>query len=212
MHRMKRAFILDLDNTIYPVSSIAGELFGQLFKLIDEHLLHADPEHVQQAKDELTRRPYQHVAKDFNFGEELTTKGMALLNNITFDQPMQPYDEYATIKEIEIEKYLVTTGFTRLQMSKIKMLGIEADFKAVYVVDPELSSLSKKDIFEQIMQENGYEAADLLIIGDDPKSEIKAATELGIDTFLFDPGDKHHDAQVTYRSKDYKDVVKIASK
>jgi hypothetical protein len=30
---MKRVLILDLDNTIYPVSSIADHLFARLFKL-----------------------------------------------------------------------------------------------------------------------------------------------------------------------------------
>lgn len=34
---MKRALILDLDNTIYPVSSIADNLFGQLFGVLDQH-------------------------------------------------------------------------------------------------------------------------------------------------------------------------------
>ncbi|RFZ85342.1 HAD family hydrolase [Mucilaginibacter terrenus] len=208
---MKHVLILDLDNTIYPVSSIAGKLFGELFKLIDEHLLPADNEAVEKAKDELTRRPYQHVADEFGFSEELKEKGMQLLNNITFDEPMQPYAAYDDLRAITVDKYLVTTGFTKLQMSKVKMLGIEADFKGIYIVDPERSSQTKKDIFQQIMTDNGYTAEDALVIGDDPKSEIKAAVELGIDTFLFDPHDKHGDATVTYRSADYQDVIRIVT-
>lgn len=206
---MKRVLIIDLDNTIYPVSSIAGKLFGELFRLIDEHLLPVDEDRATKAKDELTRRPYQYVAHDFNFGPELTARGMHLLNNFKLDGPMHTFEEYADLRAIEIDKFLVTTGFTNLQMEKVKMLGIEADFKGIYIVDPEKSSQTKKDIFELIMQENGYTTADVLVIGDDPKSEIKAAVELGIDTFLFDPHDQHGDAVVTYRSKDYKDVLKI---
>lgn len=206
---MKRALILDLDNTIYPVSSIAGHLFGQLFQLIDEHLEPGDSDMVTKAKDELTRRPYQHVADEFGFSAGLKAKGMEMLNNIELTEPMHTFEEYADLRSLNIEKFLVTTGFTKLQMSKVKMLGIEADFKAVYVVDPEKSTQTKKDIFQQIMQENGYTTGDVLVIGDDPKSEIKAATDLGIDTFLFDPGDRHSDATVTYRGKDYKEVVRI---
>ncbi len=33
----KKAIILDLDNTIYPVSSIGEELFKDLFRLIEEY-------------------------------------------------------------------------------------------------------------------------------------------------------------------------------
>ncbi|TFF37294.1 HAD family hydrolase [Mucilaginibacter psychrotolerans] len=206
---MKRVLILDLDNTIYPVNSIANHLFGQLFKLIDEHLEPTDSEMVNKAKDELTRRPYQHVADEFGFSAELKAMGMEMLNNIELDVPMRAFEQYAQIQNIAIDKYLVTTGFTKLQMSKVKMLGIEADFKGIYIVDPEKSSQTKKDVFANIMAENGYTAKEVLVIGDDPKSEIKAAVELGIDTFLFDPGDRYTDATVTYRGKDYTDVVKI---
>jgi putative hydrolase of the HAD superfamily len=206
---MKRVLILDLDNTIYPVNSIANHLFGHLFKLIDERLEPADSDMVNKAKDELTRRPYQHVADEFGFSAELKAAGMEMLNNIELDIPMHAFEQYVQIQSIAIDKYLVTTGFTKLQMSKVKMLGIEADFKGIYIVDPEKSSQTKKDVFTNIMAENGYAPEDVLVIGDDPKSEIKAAVELGIDTFLFDPGDRHTDATVTYRGKDYMDVVRI---
>jgi putative hydrolase of the HAD superfamily len=207
---MKRALILDLDNTIYPVSSIAERLFGELFKLIDEGL--EDRSVAAAAKIELTRRPYQHVADEFGFGTELKDKGVQLLNNLTFDSPMQAFSEYEDIRAIKIDKYLVTTGFTKLQMSKVKMLNIEADFKQVYVVDPDLSDLTKKDIFAIIMKDNGYAVNEVLVIGDDPQSEIKAALELGIDTFLFDPENKYPHANVTYKGADYKELAAIIKK
>ncbi|TSD67315.1 HAD family hydrolase [Inquilinus sp. KBS0705] len=206
---MKRVLILDLDNTIYPVSQIADHLFGRLFTMIDEELAEEDRQAAEEAKHELTRRPYQQVADDFGFSNELKTKGLELLKNCTYDLPMQPYDEYDTLRNIAIDKFLVTTGFTKLQMSKVKMLDIAADFKQVYVVDPEESDQTKGDIFNKIMQENGYALGDVLVIGDDPKSEIKFAKELGIETFLFDPESKHPDAEVTYRGTDYSEIERI---
>jgi putative hydrolase of the HAD superfamily len=204
---MKRALILDLDNTIYPVSSIAERLFGKLFKLIDEEL--EDKSAAAAAKLELTRRPFQHVADEFGFGTELKDKGIQLLNNLAFDSPMQAFSEYEDIRAINIDKYLVTTGFTKLQMSKVKMLNIEADFKQVFVVDPDLSNLTKKDIFAMIMKDNGYAVNEVLVIGDDPQSEIKAALELGIDTFLFDPENKYPHVNATYKGADYKELAEI---
>ncbi|MFA6085811.1 HAD family hydrolase [Mucilaginibacter sp.] len=209
---MKRVLILDLDNTIYPVSSIAEHLFGKLFKLIDENLGEEDKLAATKAKGELTRRPYQHVADEFGFSDELKAQGMEMLRNCKFEEPMYPYDEYHLLRQIPIDKFLVTTGFTKLQMSKVEMLNIGADFKQVYVVDPEQSGQTKKDVFQKIMKENGYTTEEVLVIGDDPNSEIKAAMELGIDTFLFDPLDKYTNQGVTYHARDYRDVGEIVNK
>ena len=209
---MKRVLILDLDNTIYPVSSIANHLFDKLFKLIDENLGEADRQAAQKAKEELTRRPYQHVADEFGFSDELKQQGMQMLSNIRFEEPMYPYEQYNDLRQIPIDKFLVTTGFTKLQMSKVEMLNIGSDFKQIYVVDPAQSTQTKKDVFLKIMQENGYATEEVLVIGDDPKSEIKAAMELGIDTFLFDPMDKYTNQGVTYHARDYRDVAGIVNK
>ncbi len=87
------------------------------------------------------------------------------------------------------------------------MLSIEGDFEELHIVDPEISKLTKKDVFEDIMQRHKYSPDDLLVVGDDPESEIKAATELGIETFLFDPDDSHPYALVTYKNKQLKGVL-----
>jgi len=206
---MKRALILDLDNTIYPVSSIAENLFGQLFKLIDESAGNLNYEDLQHAKEELTRRPYQSVADKYNFGDELKNMGISILREFTYNLPMQPFEEYHHIKSTPLTKFLVTTGFSKLQWSKVKMLGIEADFAEVHIVDPEVSKQTKKDVFADILKRHHYNADEVLVIGDDPESEIKAATELGIETFLFDPENKHQNALVTHKSPKLRDVISI---
>ena len=47
---MKRVLILDLDNTIYPVKSIANDMFDFLFELIDEELGATDSQKAEEAK------------------------------------------------------------------------------------------------------------------------------------------------------------------
>ena len=205
---MKSALILDLDNTIYPVSSIAENLFEQFFEMLDKDP-DVDSSVIHQAKSEITRRPFQQVADDFNFSQSFKDKGIELLNIITYNGPMQPYTDYRYIKEITIDKFLVTTGFTKLQNSKITKLGIANDFKEIHIVDPEISPKTKKDIFQNLMDKYGYQPADILVIGDDPESEIKAAKALGIDTFLYDPHHKHLNASATYRSHSMARVLSI---
>lgn len=208
---MKKAIILDLDNTIYPVSSIADHLFNELFNFLDQHIAGEGIEHINNAKEDLKRIPYQKVADKYQFSELVKNKGLELLNNIEYNRPMQAFDDYKHIREINITKFLVTTGFSKLQWSKVKMLNIEADFEAIHIVDPELSPLTKKDIFALILEKYDYKPEDVLVIGDDPESEIKAASELGIDTFLYDPENTHPNAQVTYRSQNLKDAAAIVA-
>jgi putative hydrolase of the HAD superfamily len=204
---MKKAIILDLDNTIYPVSAIADELFERFFLMLESDSESMNFQILEQAKDAITRMPFHAVADKYNFSLELKNKGIELLKTLTYDLPMQPFADYHLIKVIPIKKFLVTTGFTNLQRSKIKMLGIEGDFEEIHIVDPEISSITKKDVFARIMKRYHYDAEDLLVIGDDPESEIRAALELGIDTFLFDPGSKYANAKSTFKSQKLKEVI-----
>ena len=209
---MKRALILDLDNTIYPVSSISENLFASLFETLDQHagiINVSDAERVNKIKDEMTRRPFQYIADEFGLNTALRNKMVDILKNISYDLPMQPFEDYQHIQSISLDKFLVTTGFSKLQWSKVKMLGIESDFKAIHIVDPEVNQQTKKDVFAQIMVTHNYIPEDLLVIGDDPRSEIKAANALGIETFLYDPENKYPDAQVTYRAVKLKEVADI---
>jgi len=205
---MKKALILDLDNTIYPVSSILGNLFSEIFSLIDvaDYL----SEQVKlNAKDELTRRPYHLVADKYNFSDELKEYGHDLLKEITYNQPMQPFGEYEYIRSSALIKFLVTIGFTKLQWSKVKMLDIEKDFAEIHIVDPELSTRTKKDVFADILKRHHLSSSEVLVIGDDPESEIKAAMELGIDTFLYDPEHRHPDVPATFKSLSLKDALDL---
>ena len=209
---IKKALIFDLDNTIYPVSAIADNLFAKLFAVLDEYsgaINLGDDDRVSKIKEEMTRRPFQYIADKYELNKELNDMMVDTLRTMTYDLPMQPFDDYHHLREIPLDKFLVTTGFVKLQMSKVIQLGIEHDFKEIIIVDPDVSSKTKKDVFAGIMQKYNYQPSDLLIIGDDPDSEIKAAMELGIDTFLFDPSGIYLKAKTTHRSSSLKEVFSI---
>jgi len=209
---MKKALIFDLDNTIYPVSAIADNLFAKLFAVLDEYsgsINMGDDDRMSKIKEEMTRRPFQYIADKYELDKELNDKMVDTLRTMTYDLPMQPFEDYHHLRNIHLDKFLVTTGFVKLQMSKVIQLGIEQDFKEIIVVDPDVSGKTKKDVFTEIMQKHNYQPADLLVIGDDPDSEIKAAMELGIDTFLFDPKGIYPGAASTHQSNDLKHVLNI---
>ena len=211
---MKKALILDLDNTIYPVSCIAENVFADLFAILDQHAetINADDaDKVDKIKDEMTRRPFQYIVDEFSVNEEVSDKMTDILRNMVYLQPMTPFEDYQHVRSIPLDKFLVTTGYPKLQWSKVRMLGIENDFRYIHIVDPDVSQQTKKDVFAEIMQTHNYTPGDLLVIGDDPESEIKAAQALDIETVLYDPWNKYPTKKSTFRIESLKAIQTILS-
>ena len=203
-----KKIILDLDNTIYPVNSIGEKLFRPLFDLISKKEYGFTEQDIEKAKIQIMRIPFQKVAHMFNFPETLTQDALELLRNLRYDNKIEYFIEYNNVKGLKTDKFLLTTGFTNLQQSKIRSLDIENDFKEIFIVDPDHSNFTKKDIMMQIMDKYQINKEELLVVGDDPESEIKSANELNIKTFLLDSGGEYSANISTYSGKTLTDVIK----
>lgn len=203
----KKAIIYDLDNTLYTVATIGAKLFASLFALLEKEGIPADQ--MPLIKDAVMRKPFQVVAQEQHFSNELTQKGLDLLKHLTYNEQIELHDDYEEIKKLPQERFLVTTGFTELQYSKIRSLGIEPDFKEVHVIDPMSTRQTKKTVFADIMQRHQYTPADVLVVGDDPESEIRAANESGIDAVLYDKQNRHPSYTATARITDFKELQKL---
>jgi putative hydrolase of the HAD superfamily len=138
---------------------------------------------------------------------ELKDHAIELLKTLEHHGPIVPFGDFEVIRKINVDKFLVTTGFLKMQQSKIRALGFE-DFKETFVVDPTLTSDTKKDIFTKILKKYNLKHGNVLVIGDDPDAEIKAAAELGIDSVLYDRENLHKQAGATYRVSNYNDLLK----
>jgi putative hydrolase of the HAD superfamily len=185
----KSVLIFDLDNTIYPVSSIAENLFEKLFAVIEKSGEYKGD--FEAVKLEIQRTPFQKVAGAFSFSEQLLNNCMEVHSNLTYDDPMQYFPDYKLVKELPQTKFLVTSGFSKLQHSKIENLGIRNDFKEIIILDLQQSNETKKDIFKRLLEKYKYLKKEVLIVGDDIKSEIQAGEELGIDTVIYDRLEKY---------------------
>ncbi len=200
----KKAIILDLDNTIYPVSSIGDRLFKSLFQLIRESGEYSG--HFNQIRFEIMRRPFQYIADEFSFSESLKSDCFKLLSHLTYDEKMQPFDGYEALLTIPCRRFLVTTGYTKMQYSKIKQLGIETDFEAIFVIDPDRSALTKRDLFEKILADYNFSVDEVLVVGDDLNSEIFHAKALGIETVLYDYLSQHQESEDQNVIRNHKDL------
>ncbi len=77
--------------------------------------------------------------------------------------------------------FLVTSGFRRYQESKIRALGFERLFEAIQIdaID-EAERKGKQEIFKDILTTYRLGAAEVLVVGDNPDSEIEAGNVVGM--------------------------------
>lgn len=203
--KQKQAIILDLDNTIYPAAAIGKEVFAPLMELIRESNDFNDQ--IPEIEQEINRKPFQQVAAKFGFSPTFANECYFLLMRMTYDKPIDPFEDYMLLQKLPLNRYLVTSGFKNLQWSKIHNLGIEQDFKEIHVVDALTSNLTKKDVFADILDRAGLQPEDVLVIGDDPENEIKAAKELGIDYVLYDKNGLHTTFAAPGKIRNYLNVL-----
>lgn len=203
---MKKALIFDLDDTIYPTKSVADKMFAELYALIKKQV----SENVfEKVKEDLLTTPFQKVADRYKFSKELKQEGMKLCLEMEYNEPIKYFDDYRHVKDLAIDKFLVTAGYTRLQKSKIKQLGIEKDFKEIFIPDPAETGGDKKEVFEQILNKYHYQPSEVLVIGDNPEAELAAAKELDIETYLYDVEGKYSPALADYYGNNYNNLKDI---
>lgn len=201
---MKKAIIFDLDNTIYPVPQIGSKLFAPVFELIEQDGHHRD---LEKIKDEIMRRPFQKVAKDHHFSEELTRKCIDLLKELAYNGAIEPFADFEVVRHLPVAKFLVTTGFTKMQQSKIDMLELANEFKEIHIIDLTISQKGKKDVFADIIQRYEYDKEEVLVVGDDINAEIKAAQELGVDAVWYDKYNRYEAIEGVKKISDYRKLV-----
>jgi len=200
-----KAIIYDLDNTIYPVSSIGDKLFGPVFDLIAASGKHN--ESLDDIRKAIMRTPFRLVAQRHGFSDELTQQGIHLQEAMDYQGEILPFEDYPEIRHIPGERFLVTTGFRTMQLSKIRQLGIDEDFKEIHVVNP--VETSKKEVFADILRRYSYNPEEVLVIGDDPESEIAAAKALGIPTVLYDKTDSFGEKEADHKIKHFSELAAI---
>lgn len=180
----KKTIIFDLDNTIFPVASIGEKLYAALLKLIENDGRYTGDFNLIKTK--IFRKPFQDVAREHNFAEELTRKGLEIQTDLSYDETIYTFPNFDVVRALPQTKFLVTAGFTKVQNSKIDQLGVRDLFTEIFILDRTKTDMRKKECFEQILSKYALDKKDVLIVGDDVNSEIQAGIDLGIDTLVYD--------------------------
>jgi FMN phosphatase YigB (HAD superfamily) len=181
---MIRAIIFDLDNCLSAADEPGKGFLEPVFDAIRRaNRGRLSDEALVEAFSDCWRHPLDFVAKKHEFTEDMLTAGWAVSVRLEVATPMRGYTDLRTLAELPVLRFLVTSGFRRLQESKIKALGFEPLFTAIYVdaID-EADRKGKRSTFEGILNDYRLRPEEVLVVGDNPDSEIEAGNQLGITT------------------------------
>ena len=111
------------------------------------------------------------------------------------NQPMVGYRDLAVLKELPVQKFLVTSGFRRLQESKIRARDFASWFVATHVDSlDEPARKGKHGLFQELLASHRLGPEEVLVVGDNPDSEIEAGNRLGMKTIqILRPGGPRSD-------------------
>ena len=87
------------------------------------------------------------------------------------------------LKRAGVRIFITTFGDVETQHAKIAALGLDREraIEKIYVAD-RAKRVTKESAFRQIQAETGIPAVQILVVGDRPMSEIRAAKALGMHT------------------------------
>ena len=179
-----KALIFDLDNCLAPAREVGEALYAPAFAAIRQANQGGLSEQLlEEAFAEIWRHPLDWVAAKYHFSEAMRAAAWRVFGTMEVTHPMFGYGDLAVLAELPGQRFLVTSGFRRLQESKIRALKLAPLFTACYVdaID-EPDRLGKQGLFERIMKEYGLQPAEVLIVGDNADSEIAAGNRLGMRT------------------------------
>ena len=181
---MIKAIIFDLDNCLAASDEPGRDLLAPTFDAIRRanHGTLSD-DTLERAFDECWGHSLDAVAKKYGFSDEMLAAGRAENERAEVKVPMHGYPDLDAIRALPAKLFLVTSGFRRLQESKVRALGVAPLFERVYIdaID-EPGRKGKEKIFAEILREYALEPPEALVVGDDPDSEIAAGNRLGIPT------------------------------
>ncbi len=181
---MIRAIIFDLDNCLSAADEVGRDLLEPVFVAIRRaNNGKLSGEALEEALADCWYYPLDFVAREHGFSDEMFAAAWEVATRTEVKTPMRGYSDIGMLAELPALLFLVTSGFRRYQESKIRALGFERLFEAIYIdaID-DAARKGKQVIFKDILTTYRFAAAEVLVVGDNPDSEIEAGNRLGIIT------------------------------
>ena len=104
---------------------------------------------------------------------------------------------------------IISNGFKEVQYRKIASSGLRPYINHVVLSEEVGVQKPDRQIFEHALHLLGLTPQDVLMIGDNPETDIKGAMDMGIDTIYFSPYKKEEIIMPTYTVRSLKEIMNI---
>jgi YjjG family noncanonical pyrimidine nucleotidase len=94
--------------------------------------------------------------------------------------------------------HIITNGFSEIQSTKMSSSGIHGYFKSVVTSEKAGHKKPSKEIFDFALQQNNLHPTEVIMIGDNPLTDIGGARNANIDTVFFNPEGVKHETETTH--------------
>jgi HAD superfamily hydrolase (TIGR01549 family) len=179
---MIKAIIFDLDFCILDNSTLPEGVIDS----VTEPLFSSDlPEgKKREIRAAMKGNALEHTLKEHKVPDAIAEAMRQAYREVELhpDLVIKTYGDEDVIATLSTKNILVTSGFRKFQQSKIDLLNIKHLFDEIIIDLNDDSTLwkGKKQIFIELLQKEGWKPEEVLVVGDNPKSELSAAKELGI--------------------------------
>ena len=184
MRPIIQAIIFDLDSCLSAPDEVGRELREPGFEAMEAaNRGVVSTEQLQKARDDYWRMPFDKLAEKYHFSPEMIAVGWSVFSELEISEPMKGYPDLVMLHAFPEQLFLVTTGFRKLQESKVRALGIRPLFREV-VIDAidEAGERGKEAIFQRLLRTLELSPDNVLVVGDNLTSEIAAGNRLGCRT------------------------------
>ena len=182
--RMIRAIVFDLDKCLAPPEEIGRSFFEPPIEAIrSANRGTLSDEAFESAISDFWHLSYDDIATRHGFSPAMFEAGWNAYRSLRMPGPLRGYGDLDVLGELDVPLILVTTGFRDLQESKVDALGIRERFVDVIVDDIDGHvRLGKYRIFGELLDRHRWQPESVLVVGDNPESEIAAGNRLGMPT------------------------------
>ncbi len=176
---MIELIIADLDNTLWDTLGFLGEVaIEKAVTAMEEAGL---PERKgEQFLNKIYEKNFSRLLEELDVEESIAETGKDAYE-VTSDKYLEKielFDDVEVLENLPQRKVLVTSGKKDFQEEKIERLGIRDLFEKIVIVN----SFSKEEEIDTLVEEYGVSPGEVLVLGDNPSSEIRAGNILGCHT------------------------------
>lgn len=178
------SIIFDLDYCLCAGDEVGAALYEPVFASIRRANAGTLAEAaLAEAFAACMRFPFDVVAERFRFSAAMYRAGVRGFEAMEVAGPLHGYPDVHVLRDLRTRCFLVTSGFPKLQQSKITALGIRSCFEAIYVDSiVDRPRLGKQAIFADIARRYALVPRQVWVVGDNGDSEIAAGNRLGMVT------------------------------